>query len=101
MSLLTDFTPDPACDLDPPPDGGPPPTPPRRGQTDRRPPMNWNTTTMTAMTSSRWTNPPAVYELTMPSAHSTRRITAIVQSMVASLSVPGCVAEPLINAPDS
>src|SRR3990167_6384394 len=53
---------------------------------DRRPPRNWNTTTMTATTSSRWTNPPAVYELTRPSAHSTSRITAMVHSMAGSLS---------------
>src|SRR3990172_651156 len=53
---------------------------------DRRPPRNWNTTTMTATTSNRWTKPPAEYELIMPSAHSTSRITAMVQSMAGSLS---------------
>src|SRR3990172_7641278 len=47
---------------------------------DRRPPRNWNTTTMTATTSNRWTKPPAEYELIMPSAHSTSRITAMVRS---------------------
>jgi hypothetical protein len=29
--------------------------------------MNWNTTTMTVITSGKWTNPPAVYDLTIPS----------------------------------
>ena len=49
--------------------------------------MNWNTMTTTAITNSRWTNPPAVYELTMPSSNSTRRITAIVHSMAPSLDI--------------
>src|SRR4030095_8731825 len=51
----------------------------------RGPLTNWTTTTMTAMTSSRWTNPPAVYEVPKPSAHSTKRITATVHSMAPSL----------------
>jgi NAD-dependent DNA ligase-like protein/DNA ligase-like protein len=42
--------------------------------------------TATAITNRRWTNPPAVYELTMPSSHSTRRTTASVQSMPPSLT---------------
>ena len=34
-----------------------------------------------AMTNKIWTNPPIVYEVTNPSAHMTKRITNIVQSM--------------------
>src|SRR4029450_2998450 len=45
------------------------------------PQRNWNTTTTAATTSRRWTNPPAVYEVPMPSTHSTKRITATVHSM--------------------
>src|SRR4030095_10815517 len=51
----------------------------------RGPLTNWTTTTMTAMTSSRWPTPPAVYEVPKPSAHSTKRITATVHSMAPSL----------------
>src|SRR4029453_7903629 len=57
---------------------------PWRLQTDRRPPRNWNTKTTAAPTSRRWTNPPPVYELPMPSAHSTKRTTATVHSMTPS-----------------
>src|SRR4026208_1989754 len=38
------------------------------------------------MTNRIWTNPPIVYEVTSPSAHMTKRITNIVQSMLQLLS---------------
>src|SRR5215831_10692480 len=43
-------------------------------------------TTASASTSSRWMNPPIVYELTIPRTHSTSRITKIVHNM-ASISL--------------
>jgi hypothetical protein len=44
-------------------------------------------TTANAMSSKMWMNPPKVYELTIPSAHKTSRITKIVHSIGASFSV--------------
>jgi hypothetical protein len=38
-----------------------------------------------------WMNPPIVYELTIPSSHSTSKITKTVHSMRASLSRVGCL----------
>ena len=43
---------------------------------------------MTAITSSRWTNPPTVYELIMPSTHQKNH--GIVQSMTLSPEVVCC-----------
>jgi uncharacterized protein DUF7002 len=60
-------------------------SPTRRRQTVRRPARNWYTTTMAAIASRTWTNPPPVYAVPIPSAHSTKRITATVHSMTPSL----------------
>jgi hypothetical protein len=42
--------------------------------------MTLNSITTTATTSKIWIKPPAVYEVAIPSAHSTNRITHNVQS---------------------
>src|SRR5450432_2164787 len=42
--------------------------------------MTLNRITTTATTSRIWIKPPAVYEVAIPSAHSTNRITHSVQS---------------------
>jgi hypothetical protein len=46
-----------------------------------RPVINWSRRTTIATTKRMWMNPPSVYELTIPSNHSTNRITKIVQSI--------------------
>lgn len=41
---------------------------------------------MRMMTSKRWTRPPRVYEVTIPSSHKINSTTAIVHNMGKSLS---------------
>src|SRR6185503_13225214 len=49
--------------------------------TARLPEMSCTNTATTASTSSRWMNPPSVYELTTPNSHSSNNTTKSVHSM--------------------
>jgi len=58
--------------------------------------MRLTTKKIRAMTNSRWTDPPSVYEVPNPSAHIIMRIRKIAQSMSQFLSVENL---PLCYAP--
>ena len=56
-----------------------------------RPPMTFTRTTIIAITSRIWINPPMVYAVTIPNNHNTIRITQIIQSMTSSIFSAVCL----------